>query len=517
MPNESILVVEDTPVNMKVVRVLLTRHGFDVHTAGTAEEALEVLQQFRPGLILTDVQLPGMSGLDLTRKLKSDPSTRDIIVLALTAFAMKKDEQNAYDAGCDGYITKPIDTRTLPDIVRRYIQGWRGAHNATVGSAAKDDSDSLALQEIRKEFVVDGARQADRLMSTLSSGFDAAEMRVIAHRWAGAAGSVGYPEITKVARELESILERNGSGSPRRVRELLQSLASMFAAAQAGESPRSTEPAAQPESADSALALLAARQETPSPAVLSALSGKRFALAGFPQNDASQLAKALDACQAFSRDLGPTLPDAEAVRAFDVIILNVSAETTAVPSWNKPVLIIGPREALVRLQPVHNGTEDFLFSPWTTEEVILRSYFAVSRAGQGRMPQAAPAAGGKRRIAVADDDSTIRALVEAAVGNAGFECRVATDGAAALEMIRSWHPDMAVLDVNMPNRSGFEVLSALRNDPLTREIRVILLTARQQETDVIRGFGLGADDYVIKPFSPMELIARMKRLLGKNA
>ena len=128
MPNESILVVEDTPVNMKVVRVLLTRHGFDVHTAGTAEEALEVLQQFRPGLILTDVQLPGMSGLDLTRKLKSDPSTRDIIVLALTAFAMKKDEQNAYDAGCDGYITKPIDTRTLPDIVRRYIQGGRGAH-----------------------------------------------------------------------------------------------------------------------------------------------------------------------------------------------------------------------------------------------------------------------------------------------------------------------------------------------------------------------------------------------------
>jgi len=118
MPNDSILVVEDTPVNMKVVRVLLTRHGFDVHTAGTAEEALELLQHFRPELILTDVQLPGMSGLDLTRKLKSDPSTRDIIILALTAFAMKKDEQNAYDAGCDGYITKPIDTRTLPAVVR---------------------------------------------------------------------------------------------------------------------------------------------------------------------------------------------------------------------------------------------------------------------------------------------------------------------------------------------------------------------------------------------------------------
>ncbi len=93
---------------------------------------------------------------------------------------------------------------------------------------------------------------------------------------------------------------------------------------------------------------------------------------------------------------------------------------------------------------------------------------------------------------------------------------MASDGGAALELIRSWQPDLAVLDVNMPNKSGYEVLSSLRNDPLTHNIRVILLTARQQETDVIRGFGLGADDYVTKPFSPMELIARLKRLLGKS-
>jgi two-component system, cell cycle response regulator DivK len=518
MPNESILIVEDTPVNMKVVRVLLTRHGFDVHTAGTAEEALAVLRQFHPELILTDVQLPGMSGLDLTRKLKSDPSTRDIIVLALTAFAMKKDELNAYAAGCDGYITKPIDTRTLPEIIRKYLH--RG--HPAAEQAAEEEVDAASLDEIRREFLVEGARQSGQLMRTFGAGFDAVEARVTAHRWAGAAGSVGYPEITRTARELETVLEQNGSGSSQRVRELLERLERMFAEGQTAEPqhirPMAADSAPQSEPADETLGLLAARQEAPSPAVLSALSGKRFALAGFPQIDGSRLAKALDVCQAFSRDLGSgTMPDAETIRPFDVIVLNVTSDTPAIPAWNKPVLIIGPREALVRLQPAHNGAEDFLFSPWTTEEVILRAFFAVSRAAQGRVPQAAPAAGGKRRVVVADDDSTIRALVEGAVGNAGFECRVSTDGQAALELIRSWQPDMAVLDVNMPNRSGFEVLSAVRNDPLTREIRVILLTARQQETDVIRGFGLGADDYVIKPFSPMELIARMKRLLGKNA
>jgi two-component system cell cycle response regulator DivK len=539
MPNDSVLVVEDTPVNLKVVKILLSRHGFDVRTAATAEEALEVLRQFRPEVILTDVQLPGMSGLDLTRKLKSDPATRDILVLALTAFAMRGDEKRAYEAGCDGYITKPIDTRTFPTLVRQYLERNQGTRGPMLAETAEPADLAPSLREIRREFVADGLEQSGRLMGMLGAGFDPAEALVTAHRWTGSAGSVGYPEITETARELEAVLQQNGSGSTEHARELLERLARMFAAArEAGERPSGAtpEPKADPwenlqqrarkleeqspqkESAEVALGLLAARQETPSPAVLSALSGKRFALAGFQAKDATRLAKALDACQAFSRDLGAdVLPDAETVRPFDVVVLNIAAEVRSIPAWSKPVLIIGPREVLVGLQPVHSGAEDFLFTPWTTEEVILRAYFAISRAGQGRSPAAAPAAGGKRRVVVADDDSTIRALVEAAVGNAGFECRVATDGGAALETIRSWQPDMAVLDVNMPSRSGFEVLSALRGDPLTREIRVILLTARQQETDVIRGFGLGADDYVIKPFSPMELVARMKRLLGKSA
>src|ERR1700683_1172662 len=109
MSNDSVLIVEDTPVNLKVVRVLLSRHGFEVRTATTAEEALEVLNEFQPRLVLTDIQLPGMNGLELIKRVKSDPTKRGTVVVALTAFAMKDDEQKAIDAGCDGYITKPIE------------------------------------------------------------------------------------------------------------------------------------------------------------------------------------------------------------------------------------------------------------------------------------------------------------------------------------------------------------------------------------------------------------------------
>lgn len=117
----SILIVDDNQMNLKLVRVVLAGEGYQVRTAADAEEALGVLEAWRPSLILMDIQLPGMDGLELTRRLKADAATREIFIVAITAYAMKGDEQRALAAGCDGYITKPIDTRTLPDVVARYL------------------------------------------------------------------------------------------------------------------------------------------------------------------------------------------------------------------------------------------------------------------------------------------------------------------------------------------------------------------------------------------------------------
>jgi CheY-like chemotaxis protein len=122
MAGESILVVDDNPVNLKLVRVLLVREGYNVRGALDAEEALELLKDFNPDLILMDIQLPGIDGLELTRRLKADPATQRITIVALTAYAMKGDHQKVLEAGCDGYIPKPIDTRTLPQLIANYLQ-----------------------------------------------------------------------------------------------------------------------------------------------------------------------------------------------------------------------------------------------------------------------------------------------------------------------------------------------------------------------------------------------------------
>ena len=122
MTSPLILLVEDNEANQMLARAVLELDGFEVRVAGSAEEARAELRDGTPSLILMDVQLPGEDGLSLTRALKADPATASIPVVALTAHAMSGDRSLAIHAGCQGYIAKPIDTRTFAREVRRYVE-----------------------------------------------------------------------------------------------------------------------------------------------------------------------------------------------------------------------------------------------------------------------------------------------------------------------------------------------------------------------------------------------------------
>ena len=117
-----ILIVEDNEANQLLTRSVLELEGYAVEVAGSANEAFEVLRERTPDLILMDVQLPGEDGLSTTRRLKADPVTATIPVVALTAHAMAGDREQALGAGCAGYISKPIDTRTFGMAVKEFLR-----------------------------------------------------------------------------------------------------------------------------------------------------------------------------------------------------------------------------------------------------------------------------------------------------------------------------------------------------------------------------------------------------------
>ncbi|HYU13122.1 MAG TPA: response regulator [Stellaceae bacterium] len=118
-----ILIVEDNELNMKLLNDVLEAHGYDIVKTGSGAAVLDLARTHRPDLVLMDIQLPDMSGLEAVRQLKSDGQTQSIPVIAVTAFAMAGDERKALDSGCDGYIAKPIMLREFLATIEEFLKG----------------------------------------------------------------------------------------------------------------------------------------------------------------------------------------------------------------------------------------------------------------------------------------------------------------------------------------------------------------------------------------------------------
>ncbi len=127
--NERILIVEDNPQNMRLIEMTLKAKNYTLLQATDGEGALDIARRERPDLIIMDIQLPKMNGLEVTRKLKDDPAFSHIPIIAITAYAMKGDKERIIESGCNAYLTKPISTRELPEMVTEML--LKQKHNET--------------------------------------------------------------------------------------------------------------------------------------------------------------------------------------------------------------------------------------------------------------------------------------------------------------------------------------------------------------------------------------------------
>lgn len=514
MAGESILVVNDEPVNLKLADILLRKEGYKIYTAPDAERALTVLSGFVPDVILVDVKLPGMDGLEFTRRVKNDLRTRGVTVIMLTAFSAKGDRERAAAAGCDGYITKPLDTLTLAKRIREFL-GRKvpppavvppmPPHRREAAPLSGLDLSTPELEGIRRHFLEEGILQSRQLLMDLEARFDAAKAANLTHRWVGAAGALGYTGISACARVLEGLLS-----APRldlvAIREQLSALAMAF------RDPREAALDSIPES------------------VAATLLGKRIAMVGFAAEEAERL------CTVFERlGIRPRLfppeepPDSPTIRLCQAVMVHVRQETLG-SAWFDPecasasrgtLVFAGTRERIMALCPaVQDRAKEFLIDTWQPEEALVRLSFALRRgaAPEAEISSRVSAMASKRAgalaqrcVVIADDDVATRTNLKKTLTGHNFDCRTATSGRDALLMIDQCLPAAVVLDVNMPEMNGFEVLAAIREQNIP--VRVVMLTASLHEHDVVRSFMLGADDYISKPFRSMDLVMRLNRLL----
>jgi len=121
MAGEKILIVDDNPMNMELTSDLLEQHGFQVLQAESAKTGIEIAISKKPDLILMDINLPGMDGIEATKILRKNTATMNIPVVAITAHAMEGDKEKILKAGCVGYVPKPINTREFPLIIKKFL------------------------------------------------------------------------------------------------------------------------------------------------------------------------------------------------------------------------------------------------------------------------------------------------------------------------------------------------------------------------------------------------------------
>ena len=145
MARAPVLIVDDSPANLKLARVALEAEGYEVRTAADGEEAWRMLGSFTPSSILMDLQLPGLDGFELTQRIKADPALQHVPIIAVTAYAMKGDRERALAVGCDGYISKPLDPILLPQLVANHLPG--GAPNRRAGEPREADQATILVIE----------------------------------------------------------------------------------------------------------------------------------------------------------------------------------------------------------------------------------------------------------------------------------------------------------------------------------------------------------------------------------
>jgi CheY-like chemotaxis protein len=319
-------------------------------------------------------------------------------------------------------------------------------------------------------------------------------LRRVLHRWAGVGGTLGFPGISSQARRVEALLTPQ-SPDYEEIQKAIETTRRRFGAA--------------------------AHNKPGLPLDLTAgLKDVRIGLVDFSEKEANRIRSAAAGAHVEAVIERVTSLSVENQIGYGALIVNecaVSAQAAPQrPQWVVPAVFIGSRSSLLAFSRLPVRAYDFLIAPWEAEEVLVRVYRLLAKAPPQPQPTGDATHMQKRRprVLIADDDPAIVFFVSEVLQQSDMECDVARSGKQALDAVHRHLPDAIILDLNMLDVDGFEVLKNLRSNLVTKEIPVLLLTASRDKVDIGMGFTFGADDYVVKPFRPLDLAERVNKLIS---
>ena len=436
MTTSRVLIIDDAVAMLRMTASVLRKDGYQVHIASNAEEALTSLQTLRPDVILVDLRLPGISGLGFTQRVRQDSGIKDTVVLAMTAFYGLDVEKAARDAGCDGFIAKPFDTKTLTAFVRHNLEPQSEALPARYASATS------ITGERRRAFLDDACSRCRVLASGFDEDFQASNVTGVLRQLAEDAAQYGYRSIPRLANETAELLEGLFWHRPQlkdSMNKLLAALVDLKSEAEA--------------------ALF--------PALAGKLKGMRIALTGFDAPDTARIQAMAERYGASVQMVPPGRRLEQGIlKGFDAAIVRVGGVGTdalwmSPEASGVPLIFAGEHHQLMSLDPkVLSRAREILVDDWQGEEALLRLGLALSRASASQ-PSAAVTEGVPPTILIVDDDASIRRLLQVTLQNLGMRCLVAADGEEARQHLAG-QPDVAIIDINLPTMDGFEVMGVIR-------------------------------------------------------
>ncbi len=412
MDRKRVLIVEDNELNRKLVRTLLQIANYESLETSNAEEALKIVRETRPDLVLMDIHLPGMDGLTATKQMKKDPELRDIPVVALTACAMPDDKQKALDAGCEGYISKPIETRNFVERLNSFMK-----------PASIDKREEEKCNRSKKILIVDdNDANIKLLMAKLSKD--------------------NYHFLTATnGHEALAEVERNSPD----------------------------------------LVLL------------------DIMMPGMDGFEVTELLKNNPA----TRDIPVILVTALEDEKNKVRGLRIGADDFL----NKPVNTVELRARVKSLLKLKDYKERLTAHSKCEEKILTKTFSAAKSGNEASDPL----------IVLVEDEKKDAKLIMEYLDGLPYRVKWLKDAHEVFHMIKEEKIDLIILDILLPRTDGFEVCKILKSRLDARNIQILILTNLRDLESKIKSIELGADEYIMKPVNKHELRVRVRALMNKKA